>query len=590
MNELLEKALEYSKIDLSIIPVGKDKRPLVEWKEFQTRRATEEEIGQWWKQWPEANIGIVTGGISGIVVVDIEKDGKTEGWPPTAMAKTGGGGFHFYYKHPGKLVPNATRVKELTDVRGDGGYVVAPPSMHSSGVRYEWLTTPEDVGLTDLPEDLLQSQVLETKHQWKESFEGVSEGSRNSAAASLAGKLLFAIDPDLWKIVAWPAFKEWNQRNRPPLPERELQNVFESILNKEMERRLVGTKDRSRPQPLSVAELLSMETAKLPFLVEKLVPENGITAFSGYPESGKSWVLLHIAHCVATGRPFLNRFSVKQGGVLIVDEEAGSAEFKKRMEMLNFDSQDGVYLYAQEGFKVDRPEDLNHLVETTKNLGVKLIIFDPFSAIHSKTENSAEEMQKVMEALQQFNLAGIAVIFIHHHRKEHFMSKNPSASMGLRGSTVLFARVDCHVAVKKDRETEEGFEITIEHIKLRRGKKEKPFQVALCIDDTQRRATFEYRGEVKEDIIKKDEAKRQIRGWLKEHHQLSTPEIKAMAREAGTVGKSNVEAALKEMVADDEMVIFDIAGRGNTKFYKFTEEQIDTEEIDPKSLFENITS
>jgi putative DNA primase/helicase len=61
---MLDEALRYSKMNLSVIPVGKDKRPLFSWKEYQDRLATEDEIKTWWTKYPEANIGIVTGKIS----------------------------------------------------------------------------------------------------------------------------------------------------------------------------------------------------------------------------------------------------------------------------------------------------------------------------------------------------------------------------------------------------------------------------------------------------------------------------------------------------------------------------------------------
>jgi hypothetical protein len=95
---MLQEALTYLG-RASIIPLGRDKRPLINWKEFQTRQATEEEVRGWFDKWPEANIGIVTGKISNVVVVDVEKGGSTEGLPETVVAKTGGGGWHYYYQY-----------------------------------------------------------------------------------------------------------------------------------------------------------------------------------------------------------------------------------------------------------------------------------------------------------------------------------------------------------------------------------------------------------------------------------------------------------------------------------------------------------
>jgi len=118
---------------------------------FQNASKDAEIIRQWWTQWPTANVGIATGAASGVFVLDVDR--KNNGLeelqslmtahgdlPGTLYCITGGGGLHAYFKLPaGKSVPcSAGRFAPGIDVRGDGGYVVAPPSNHISGGRYEW--------------------------------------------------------------------------------------------------------------------------------------------------------------------------------------------------------------------------------------------------------------------------------------------------------------------------------------------------------------------------------------------------------------------------------------------------------------------
>ncbi|MEK9157970.1 MAG: bifunctional DNA primase/polymerase, partial [Patescibacteria group bacterium] len=69
---MLGEALKYAELGFSIIPVSRDKTPLIQWKEFQTRRATKDEIKSWFEQFPDMNIGVVTGSISGVIVIDVE--------------------------------------------------------------------------------------------------------------------------------------------------------------------------------------------------------------------------------------------------------------------------------------------------------------------------------------------------------------------------------------------------------------------------------------------------------------------------------------------------------------------------------------
>ena len=130
---LVEFALNYLRLGFSVIPVSSaNKKPLVKWEEFQHRHPTEEETRKWFQN-PQTQVAVVTGAISGIAVVDVEAGGSIDEFPKTATSKTGGGGWHLWYKHPGHPVDNAVKIKPLVDIRGDGGYVVAPPSLHSSG-------------------------------------------------------------------------------------------------------------------------------------------------------------------------------------------------------------------------------------------------------------------------------------------------------------------------------------------------------------------------------------------------------------------------------------------------------------------------
>lgn len=111
--------------------------------------ADEIKVRYWWEQWPKANIGLVTGAASGLVVLDVDPrhggDKSLVEWesryghlPVTLECLTGGGGRHLYFAHPGNPVKNKVGLAPGLDLRGDGGYVVAPPSVHISGGIYQW--------------------------------------------------------------------------------------------------------------------------------------------------------------------------------------------------------------------------------------------------------------------------------------------------------------------------------------------------------------------------------------------------------------------------------------------------------------------
>ncbi len=147
----------------SIIPVDRaSKQPAARWKEFQSRHSTEREWRGWFGSRCPCNLGIVTGAISGIVVVDVDSDaGRTyvaAHLPPTPMrVTTGGGGEHHYYGHPGVVVANKVRLPGdgaapvAVDVRGDGGYVIGPGSLHPRTGRYYVASAPWPTSLDALP-------------------------------------------------------------------------------------------------------------------------------------------------------------------------------------------------------------------------------------------------------------------------------------------------------------------------------------------------------------------------------------------------------------------------------------------------------
>jgi hypothetical protein len=139
------------------------KHARIRWKQRMRQAAGPELVRRWWRRWPDANVGVVTGGVSGFVVLDIDpRNGGGDALavlegvhglvPHTVESLTGGGGQHLYFRHPGIPVPCRPIAPGL-DVKGDGGLVVSPPSTHVSGRPYVWERgcAPEETVLADLP-------------------------------------------------------------------------------------------------------------------------------------------------------------------------------------------------------------------------------------------------------------------------------------------------------------------------------------------------------------------------------------------------------------------------------------------------------
>jgi hypothetical protein len=222
---VLNEALRYLGLGWSIIPTcwavdgacgcgrghtGNDigKAPLVKWTDYQTRRATVEEATNWWTNWPQANIACVTGTISKLVVVDLEYDGIAEAerlnlWSP--LKAFTGKGYHLYFAHPGEgRICNAAKMKKIKgfDMRGDGGYVLLPPSRHATGRLYTWASA-FSVGaplpvftlrllahITEKDSSTVAPERLAKPAGWiAEALANLGEGNRDNTFAQVVGKL-----------------------------------------------------------------------------------------------------------------------------------------------------------------------------------------------------------------------------------------------------------------------------------------------------------------------------------------------------------------------------------------------------------------
>ncbi|NOT01456.1 MAG: DUF3987 domain-containing protein [Phycisphaerales bacterium] len=149
---MLDHALRYASMGWRVLPVRpRDKRPLIrDWPKLAT--TDEATIRGWWARWPDANIGVATGPESGIVAIDVDERHSGEESLATLCRRygplgetveglTGGGGRHLIFRYPDDaVVRNAAGVDGCpgVDIRGDGGFIVVPQSVHPNGRAYEW--------------------------------------------------------------------------------------------------------------------------------------------------------------------------------------------------------------------------------------------------------------------------------------------------------------------------------------------------------------------------------------------------------------------------------------------------------------------
>lgn len=184
---MFQQAATYyrNKFNFSVIPVGQDKRPLIKWQGYQKEKPDDKQIQEWGKKFPRANVGIVTGRISNIAVVDIDEE---QGYQEIAkyipctvdfpICSTPSGGQHWYFRMPEQDIRLNARVIPGCDLRAEGGYIVAPPSKTDKG-EYKWLESIKDTEMPKLPESYVNHVMSTSVHEVSTKFHTSPQVSTN---------------------------------------------------------------------------------------------------------------------------------------------------------------------------------------------------------------------------------------------------------------------------------------------------------------------------------------------------------------------------------------------------------------------------
>lgn len=259
MDTPLNAALDYlTKFSLSVIPVSKDKKPFIKWEEYQRRLPTTEEVKKWWQDFPEAQVGIVTGILSGLCAFDTDDADADKAFqeliPDSLLVPTvttPRGGRHYYFKCTDPALTNkAMLLGKKMDFRANGGYILAPPSTNGRGNQYAYLEglSIEKNALSPLPDKVLH--IFKGMHSINsfssyrdfvdipvdtnllpstKVYRCLQEGRRDNDLFHIANALIKNQTPidevrELLEILA----KNCN----PPFPEKEIAKKIESALRR----------------------------------------------------------------------------------------------------------------------------------------------------------------------------------------------------------------------------------------------------------------------------------------------------------------------------------------------------------------------
>jgi hypothetical protein len=252
MSTLLDFALTYAAKGWQVFPCQPGgKKPIMTPHGCLDATTDRGRITSWWQREPNANIALATGAISNVMVLDVDsEDAEAElrkleaahGELPASVEAITGKGRHVYFRYPRRGIRNsASRIAPGIDIRGNGGYVVVPPSLHPSGRRYAWsvdsagafANAPEWLlGMLDGPKAIEGDAVPDYGGL---IAAGLPDGTRNDTLTRIVGHLLSrGVDPEIAREIALAIGEA---RCRPPMPRSEVLTIVNSIAGRELEKR-----------------------------------------------------------------------------------------------------------------------------------------------------------------------------------------------------------------------------------------------------------------------------------------------------------------------------------------------------------------
>jgi len=426
------QAIPYINGGLSVFPCAK-KKPLTEHGCLDASKDLKQ-ITEWWKKWPDAQIGIATGPVSNLVVLDVDGP-QGFAWlsgrllPETREVETQPGNKHFWFKLPaGRTVKNsAGDFAPEVDVRGAGGYVIAPPSIHHETLKpYRFLNK---VALAEAPAWLLEPPPKPTNGNGHSGEIGlvIHEGEgRHVEALRLAGGLRARGANAQAILVALQIFSQ--QYCRPPLEQAWMEKQAKYIETK-------PTGFRGQPVNLPAEVVVESFSVVAPESVRWLwpgrIPAGKLTLFVGDPGKGKTLAAVDLASRLSCGHAFPDGATCERGASLILSaEDSASDTIRPRLDAASADVSQVYFIKAvkvtlgdgqtgESSFSLER--DLIKLEETLKkHPGIKVIILDPLSAYLGTKVNSWRdtEVRALLTPLVEFaSRTGVAIIGILHLRK-----------------------------------------------------------------------------------------------------------------------------------------------------------------------------
>jgi putative DNA primase/helicase len=395
-------------------------------------------IRGWWSRFPDANIALPTGSVSGLFVLDVDpRHGGAESlaalesrfgpFPATLESQTGGGGRHFFFAlAEGQVIRNsAGKLGPGLDVRGEGGYVVLPPSIHPEMQKpYAWACKAKPV---QAPAWLTETLSARASVSGSHSDAPVPAGQRNDTLARIAGAMRRrgCTQPTIEAAL----LAENARRCRPPLSDTEVRAISHSVSRYTPETPTAA--ENRRPETAAVLRCFrDIAPEAVRWLWPKRIPLGKLTLLVGDPGLGKSLVTIHLASCVTSGSAFPDGEKCEAGEVIFLSAEDDPADtIRPRLDAAGANVSrshilEAVRVTLADGAQTEKAfnleTDLAALEAALRHHpDVRLIVIDPISAyLGGVDSHSNAEVRGILAPLASLAARhGVAVVAVTHLRK-----------------------------------------------------------------------------------------------------------------------------------------------------------------------------
>jgi hypothetical protein len=467
----MQFAMKYLDMGLSVIPLRPGgKEPLFKWQEYQSRKPTGIEVQKWYSDCPTANLGIVTGSASGIVVVDLDgvegiESGRLLGLASPVTVLTGNGK-QLYYKHPGGTVCNSVKkVAKGVDVRGDGGYVVAPPSLHPNGKKYCWLGSPiSSTRLPPLPNMFWQNDENKTLSTTPVSGVRKPEGW---IAEALRGMKNGNIDETLFRVCSRLRNDGYSESDALVLLQPHAARAGATAGHLDDKIRNVWARYQPKPRDISgptvsaSIEAFLEDIQQVEWICKPIIAKKSIGFVAGLPETMKTWALVDLAvECARESGAWLGLFPVRKSKVLFIDQERFKGETQRRFRAViagkglkRQDLSSNLFVKCGTTVKLDIEASYQSLRNELLELKPDLVVVDSFATFHNTQDNDRMAIQTVLNRIKSLrDEIGCTFIFINHESKMVFQhvedGKSPNA-FDMLGSVGIVAAAEFCLTVRK---------------------------------------------------------------------------------------------------------------------------------------------